>query len=68
MAVVAKIRSLYPSLPNAERKVAEHILKSPREVLFLSVYDMAEAVNVSVASVSRFVRTIGFKNFKEFNQ
>jgi DNA-binding MurR/RpiR family transcriptional regulator len=27
---------------------------------------MAEAVNVSVASVSRFVRTIGFRNFKEF--
>jgi DNA-binding MurR/RpiR family transcriptional regulator len=66
MAVVAKIRSLFPSLPNAERKVAEHILKSPQEVLFLSVYDMAEAVDVSVASVSRFVRTIGFRNFKEF--
>jgi DNA-binding MurR/RpiR family transcriptional regulator len=66
MAVVAKIKSLYPSLPNAERKVAEHILKSPGEVLFLSVYDMAEAVDVSVASVSRFVRTIGFRNFKEF--
>ena len=66
MAVVAKIKSLFQNLPKAERKVAEHILKSPNEVLFLSVYDMAEAVDVSVASVSRFVRNIGFRNFKEF--
>ncbi len=66
MAVVAKIRSLFPNMPNAERKVAEYVLKAPQEVLFLSVYDMAEAVDVSVASVSRFVRTIGFGNFKDF--
>jgi len=66
MAVTAKIRSLLPDLPRAEKKVAEYVLKSPRDVLFLSVYDVAESSKVSVASVSRFVRTIGYSSFKEF--
>jgi DNA-binding MurR/RpiR family transcriptional regulator len=66
MAVAARIRSLYPNLPKAEKRVAEYVLQAPQEVLYLSVYDMAEATQVSVASVSRFVRTVGFSNFKEF--
>jgi DNA-binding MurR/RpiR family transcriptional regulator len=66
MAVYAKIRSLYPNLPRAEKKVAEYILGAPQEVLLHSVYEVADAAQVSVASVSRFVRTVGFGSFREF--
>jgi DNA-binding MurR/RpiR family transcriptional regulator len=66
MAVAAKIRSLLPNLPKAEKRVAEYVLQSPQDVVFLTVYDMAKATRVSVASVSRFVRTVGFTGFKEF--
>jgi RpiR family carbohydrate utilization transcriptional regulator len=66
MAVYAKIRSIYPNLPKAEQKVAEYVLGAPRDVLLHSVYEVADAARVSVASVSRFVRTVGYGSFKEF--
>lgn len=64
--VAARIKSLYRSLPGSEKKVADFILKNTEEVPFLSVYDVAGAVKVSVASVSRFVRGVGYPSFKDF--
>jgi RpiR family transcriptional regulator, carbohydrate utilization regulator len=64
--VLVKIRSLYSSLPSAERKVAQYILQNPERAPHRSVHEFAKAGGVSVASVSRFVRKLGFANFKEF--
>lgn len=64
--VLVKIRSLYGSLPNAERKVADYILGNPEEAPRSSVREFASAGGVSVASVSRFVRGMGFEDFKDF--
>ena len=54
--VLVKIRSLYASLPAAERNVADYILQNPERAPHRSVHDFARAGIVSVASVSRFVR------------
>ncbi len=64
--VTVKIRSLYPSLPNTERRVADYVLQNTGDVPFKTVYDVARAAGASVASVSRFVRTIGYGSFKDF--
>jgi DNA-binding MurR/RpiR family transcriptional regulator len=64
--VKAKIRSLLPNLPNAEKRIAGYILENAREIPFLSVYELAERVTISVASVSRFVKEIGHKSFRDF--
>jgi DNA-binding MurR/RpiR family transcriptional regulator len=64
--VLVKIRSLLSSLPSAERKVAQYILQNPERAPHRSVHEFAKAGGVSVASVSRFVRKLGFTNFKEF--
>ena len=64
--VTVKIRSLYPALPNTERRVADYVLQNAEEVPFKTVYDVAQAAGASVASVSRFVRTIGYGSFKDF--
>jgi RpiR family transcriptional regulator, carbohydrate utilization regulator len=63
---LVKIRSLYSSLPAAERKVAQYILQNPERAPHRSVHEFGKAGGVSVASVSRFVRKLGFTNFKEF--
>ncbi len=64
--VLVKIRSLYQSLPKAERSVADYILKNPEQAPHRSVHEFARAGKVSVASVSRFVRKLGFGGFSEF--
>ena len=64
--VLVKIRSLHSSLPKAERKVADYILANAEEAPRSSVQEFASAGGVSVASVSRFVRKLGFEDFKDF--
>jgi DNA-binding MurR/RpiR family transcriptional regulator len=64
--VLVKIRSLYPSLPKAERNVADFIQSDPERAPHRTVHEFAKAGGVSVASVSRFVRKLGFADFKEF--
>ena len=64
--VLVKIRSMSSSLPAAERSVADYIEHNPERAPHRSVHEFARASGVSVASVSRFVRKLGFADFKEF--
>jgi DNA-binding MurR/RpiR family transcriptional regulator len=61
-----KIRSLYNSFPKAERNVADYILANAEDAPRSSVQQFARSGGVSVASVSRFVRKMGFADFKDF--
>jgi DNA-binding MurR/RpiR family transcriptional regulator len=64
--VLVKIRSQYSSFPSAERRVADYILGNAEDAPRSSVQEFARAGGVSVASVSRFVRKMGFSDFKNF--
>ncbi len=64
--VLVKIRSLYSSFPKAERNVADYILANAEDAPRSSVQEFARSGGVSVASVSRFVRKMGFADFKDF--
>jgi DNA-binding MurR/RpiR family transcriptional regulator len=57
---------MYSSLPTAERRVADYIEKNSERAPYHSVHEVARAGRVSVASVSRFVRKLGFEDFREF--
>jgi RpiR family transcriptional regulator, carbohydrate utilization regulator len=61
-----QVRSLYESLSETQRQLADHILDHGDEIPFLSVHDLARAAGVSVATISRFARTMGHESFKEF--
>ena len=62
------IRSLYESLSRTQRQLADYILDNGDEIPFLSVHDLADAAGVSVATISRFARSIGYESFKEFKR
>jgi DNA-binding MurR/RpiR family transcriptional regulator len=64
--VLVKIRSFHGSLPRAERRVADYILANAEAAPRSSVQEFARAGGVSVASVSRFVRKMGYADFKDF--
>nr|WP_288828919.1 MurR/RpiR family transcriptional regulator [uncultured Clostridium sp.] len=63
---LTRIRAEYNQFTKAERKVADYILQNYREVLFMSITDLAEACEVGDTSVFRFCKTLELKGYQEF--
>lgn len=63
---LTKIRAEYNQFTKAEKKVADYILQNSREVLFMSITDLAEACEVGDTSVFRFCKTMNLKGYQEF--
>ena len=63
--LLVKIGALKENLPKAERLVAGYLVDSPEKAGFQSISEIAESVNVSIASVSRLSKKLGYSNYKE---
>jgi DNA-binding MurR/RpiR family transcriptional regulator len=63
---LTRIRAEYNQFTKAEKKVADYILQNYREVLFMSITDLAEACEVGDTSVFRFCKTLELKGYQEF--
>lgn len=63
---IGKIRSAYNQFTRAEKKVADYITEHPREMLFMSITELADACGVGETSVFRFCRTVGLGGYQEF--
>ena len=63
--VLLKITSLYKSLPESEKQVANYIADNADRVGIQSISDIAKSSNVSVASVSRLSKKLGYKTIKQ---
>lgn len=64
-SVSDNITVLYDQLFDAEKKIAKYILNNPKEVVDMTVSELAETSDVSIASVSRFCRKVGLKGFAQ---
>ena len=64
-SVLDCITVLYDQLFDAEKKIAKYILNNPKEVVDMTVSELAEISDVSIASVSRFCRKVGLKGFAQ---
>lgn len=60
------LRSAYPTLRPAERRVANQILDNPSEAVHLSITELATRSEVSDATVVKFCKRLGYKGFQEF--
>ena len=65
---IARIRTALPSLHPTERRLADTILSFPGEIASYSATELAQLANVSNATVTRFVRRIGYENFDQARQ
>ena len=63
-----KLRSLEPTMSNAEANIAKYIQNNPEKVCTLTVRQLAEYSYSSPSSVIRVCRSIGFKGFREFRE
>ena len=66
--ILATTQFLLPSLTPAEKRVAEFVLKSPREVVHMSLQKIAKRCNCGEATVVRLCRTIGVSGYSEFKR
>jgi RpiR family carbohydrate utilization transcriptional regulator len=65
-SVLARIRTLQPSLTPSEAAVAALTLARSGELITLGIEALARRAGVSVATVLRFCQTLGFEGFKDF--
>jgi RpiR family carbohydrate utilization transcriptional regulator len=64
-ALILKMKALYDSLGEAEKKVIDYIMTHPEEVIYLSVTGLAEKSGASIATVIRACRKIGMNGYQE---
>ncbi len=62
---LARVTDALPALHPSERKLAELVLDFPGEMAGYTASEIAELARVSNATVSRFVRRIGYASFEE---
>ncbi len=60
------IHTLYGSLSEREQHIAEYILKDPANAVHLSIEELAETADVSVSTLVRFVKKLGYKGYQHF--
>ena len=63
--IISTIRDSFNTLKNAERRVAEVVLRDAHQVMSYSITELAEKANTSEPTVVRVCRKIGLKGYME---
>lgn len=63
-----RVRDALPVMHPSEKRLAELVLNFPGELASYSATELARLANVSNATVTRFVRKVGYANFEEARQ
>ncbi|QIL51237.1 MurR/RpiR family transcriptional regulator [Weissella coleopterorum] len=63
----SRIRSFRTQLNGSDAKIADFILTHEEQVQSMTIQEMANATSLSTATISRFVKRIGYNSFREFS-
>lgn len=64
--ILTKIVQGLETFKPSEKKVAQLILDNPKEIVGLSIMELAEKSGTSDATIVRFCRTLGLKGYQDF--
>ncbi len=68
LGLLQRLDDLKHQLPRSERRIAETVLENPELVSYMRLNELAQAADVSIATVHRFCRSLGCDGFKELRQ
>lgn len=68
MSSLLRIRQLYPTLAQNDRKLADFLLTNPEQARHLSSQKLAQETGVSQSSVVKFAQKLGYKGFPALKQ
>jgi len=66
-SLLGQIRKTAPDLRRSERRVAEVVLTAPRDLLQMSIRQVADRAEVSEPTVMRFAQQLGFSGYRAFS-
>lgn len=61
-----RIAAAYPSLSGTHRRAADFVLQNPLDTATMTIEGLAERSGTSTATVTRFVRSLGYNGYGEF--
>ncbi|WP_041739086.1 MurR/RpiR family transcriptional regulator [Coriobacterium glomerans] len=62
---MSRIQSRYEGMNKTETTIADYLSRHGEEACYLSISDVADKIGVSKSAVSRFVRKLGYKGYRE---
>jgi DNA-binding MurR/RpiR family transcriptional regulator len=65
ISCLQKIRDVYGDLKDAEKRVADHILQNPNDIIHYSITELAETCKSGEATVFRLCKRLGYKGYQE---
>lgn len=68
MSSLLRIRQLYPTLAQNDRKIADFLLTNPEQARQLSSQKLAQQTGVSQSAVVKFAQKLGYKGFPALKQ
>lgn len=60
------IHSMRERFSEREQRIADYILSNPAKAVHPSIEELAESIGVSVSTLVRFVKKLGFKGYQQF--
>lgn len=68
MKFTEKITEVFPTLSAAQKNVAHYMLENTEEIVVYTAQKIAEASNVSEATVHRLSKVLGYESFSDMKQ
>lgn len=65
LSIVKRIRSVYPKLSSGQKRVADYLIRADNEIP-VNVSSFSAASGVSISTISRFIRLLGYTDFAQF--
>ncbi|KRM13302.1 transcription regulator [Paucilactobacillus suebicus DSM 5007 = KCTC 3549] len=63
---VVRIRAYYPSFSHGEQRIADYMLDNLSTIQRCTISELSNNCHTSTASISRFVKRIGYSNYRDF--
>ncbi len=63
--VILQIKSQYNTFNETEKKVAEYIINNPSDIIYSTISQVAEQLDVADATIFRFCKKINLKGFQD---
>lgn len=63
---LTQLKALALDMTDSENLIAAYILNNPEEIYSLKIKELARKLNISLPTVFRFAKKLGFEGFKDF--